>query len=76
MALLFAFKAFNLLAIIPYLKAKYIKKGINLYSVICKYNFSNNTILNTTCGAKILYQKVKTIINKYAVNESGKVLRH
>ena len=76
MALLFISKAFGLLVIIPSLEAQYVKKGTDLYSVICKYNFSNNMILNTTYGAKILYQKVKTMINKYTVNKSGKVSRH
>ena len=53
--LLSAFKAFSLLAIIPFLKAQYIKKGTNLYSVIYKYNFGNNIMLNITYKAKILY---------------------
>ena len=55
MALLSAFKAFSLLVIIPSLEARYVKKGTNLYSVICKYNFGNNAILNTTYRVKILY---------------------
>ena len=73
MALLFASKASGLLVIIPSLKAWYIKKGTNLYTIIYKYGFGDNIIFNTTCGAKILYWKVKTIINKYTVNKSGKV---
>ena len=75
-ALLSTFKAFSLLAIIPSLKAQYVKKSTDLHSVIYKYNFSNNAMLNITYKAKILYQKVKTIISKYIVNKSGKVLRH
>ena len=55
MALLSASKAFSLLVIIPSSKAWYIKKGTNLYSVIYKYNFSNNAMLNITYRAKILY---------------------
>ena len=53
-----------------------MKKGTNLYSVIYKYNFGNNVILNRTYRAKILYEKVKTTISKYAVNKSGKVLKY
>ena len=76
MALLSTSKASSLLAIIPSLKDWYIKKGTNLCSVIYKYNFSNNVILNITYKAKILYWKVKTIISKYAVDKSTKVLKH
>ena len=69
-------KASSLLAIIPSLKAQYIKKGTNLYTIIYKYGFGDNIMLNITYRAKILYQKVKTTISKYTVNKSGKVLRH
>ena len=75
MAPLSASKAFSLSAIIPSSEARYVKKGTDLYSVICKYNFGNNAMLDTTYRAKILYRKVKTTISKYAVDESGKVSR-
>ena len=53
-----------------------MKKGTNLHSIIYKYNFGNNIMLNITYRAKILYQKVKTTISKYTVDENGKVLKH
>lgn len=52
-----------------------MKKGTDLYNVICKYNFGNDAVLDTSYGAKVLHRKVKAIITKYAVDESGNVSR-
>ena len=52
-----------------------MKNGTDLYNLILKYNLSNNAVVDTSLGAKILYQKVKATIIKYAINKTGKVLR-
>lgn len=68
-------KASSSSEIIPSSEARYVKKGTDLHSVIRKYNFGNDAVLDTSHGAKILHRKVKITISKYAVDESGKVSR-
>ena len=52
-----------------------MKKGTDLYNVVCKHNFGNDAMLDTSYGAKFLHRKVKAIITKHAVDESGNVSR-
>lgn len=71
----FSSNASSQLSVVPLREQRATKKGADLHNLVQQYNLGDEAVLDTADGAKITHQKVKATINKYAVNDTGRVVR-
>lgn len=58
---------------VPRTESANVSNGTDLYRLVCKYKLGDAALADTNYKAKLLFRKVKVVINKFAVDPDGRV---
>jgi hypothetical protein len=58
---------------IPRTESANVSNGTDLHRLVCKYKLGDAALADTDYKAKLLFRKVKVVINKFAVDPDGRV---